>query len=67
MNVRLNFRVGRKRYRMWDFEAEQLYSRLSEYFESIGAMENMTNAEGKRIELSDCEGNREVKGFRREQ
>ena len=37
MTTRVTFYVGSKKYKLYDYEAAELFNKLRNYFESVGA------------------------------
>jgi hypothetical protein len=60
MTIKIEFQIGRKKYKLYDYEAAQLYNKLTNYFESVGAFNS-----GK--VLSGCQGKELEIGFRGEE
>lgn len=48
MVIKIEFQVGKKKYKLYDYEAAQLYNKLRNYFDSVGAF----NGEGDLQNLS---------------
>ena len=49
MTIKLTFQVGKKKYKLYDYEAAQLFSKLRNYFESVGAFDREGNLSTKEI------------------
>ena len=49
MTIKLEFRVGKKKHKLYDFEAAQLFNKLRSYFESVGAFDGDGNLTQKEI------------------
>ena len=49
MTIKLVFQVGSKKYKLYDFEAAQLFNKLRNYFESVGAFDGEGNLSQKEI------------------
>lgn len=47
MTIKLEFKVGNKKYKLYDYEASQLYNKLRNYFESVGAFDQEGNLGGQ--------------------
>ena len=56
MVIKIELQVGRKKYKLYDFEAAQLFNKLRNYFESVGAF-----SEGG--ELENCQTEKREIGF----
>ena len=61
MNIKIEIKVGRKKYKLYDYEAAQLYNKLRNYFESVGAF----NGEGDVVvQDNNCVANKREIGFK---
>ena len=56
MTIRIEIKVGKKKYKLYDYEAAQLFNKLRNYFESVGAF-----SEGG--DLEHCTGEKREIGF----
>ena len=56
MTIKIELQVGKKKYKLYDFEAAQLYNKLKNYFESVGAF-------NEQEELVDCQSEKREIGF----
>lgn len=39
MVIQIKLQVGKKKYKLYDYEAAQLFNKLRNYFESVGAFD----------------------------
>ena len=39
MVIQIRLQVGKKKYKLYDYEAAQLFNKLRNYFESVGAFD----------------------------
>ena len=63
MTIKIELQVGRKKYKLYDFEAAQLFNKLRNYFESVGAFGSGGNLESLN---SDAVGEKREIGFHEE-
>lgn len=63
MTIKIELQVGKKKYKLYDFEAAQLYNKLRNYFENVGAFDAGGNLQD--LENDAVAEQREI-GFKRE-
>ena len=49
MTVKVEIRVGRKKYKLYDYEAAQLFNKLRNYFASVGAFDDDGSLSARKI------------------
>ena len=57
MTIKVELQVGKKKYKLYDYEAAQLFNKLRNYFESVGAF-------GEGGELGSTQGDKREIGFK---
>jgi len=49
MTIRITLNVGKKKYKLYDYEAAQLFNKLRNYFTSVGAFDDDGNLSSREI------------------